>query len=265
MRFFCQNKCSFFCSSRQVAVLRNNSSNAPKVQGHLFQDFSFCSVHFTPETCSRWTMTRLRHCTVHELWRAYVILFTQCPVSCRSSSYRGSLPSVSSPVTPDMQTLREGVKNMAGRLSSMASDMYNSIPVSTATVLYLNFVTTLSISTTCGFSVVPAVMLEDNDVFVAVARRWWGSPSSLKRWDLRSLATVETLRAFQLCLSTAVVRLLKLYLRHLEVNRGRRVPLRGERMSRLRRTFSRNGTLTKLVLSFLLQIKRWTRRVPGRN
>jgi len=70
-----------------------------------------------------------------------------------------------------MQTLREGVKNMAGRLSSMASDMYNSIPVSTATVLYLNFVTTLSISTTCGFSVVPAVMLEDNDVFVAVARR----------------------------------------------------------------------------------------------
>jgi len=30
----------------------------------------------------------------------------------------------------DMNQLREGVRNMAGKLSSMATDVYNAIPVS---------------------------------------------------------------------------------------------------------------------------------------
>ena len=150
IRIVWSNLCAFFARTSVLSfVLRDNLQfwetilpTHRKFKATFFRIFRFAQYtsllkHAADEPWRAYVI-------VHELWRAYVILFTPCPVSCRSSSYRGSLPSVSSPVTPDMQTLREGVKNMAGRLSSMASDMYNSIPVSTATVLYLNFVTTLS-------------------------------------------------------------------------------------------------------------------------
>nr|CAB3222747.1 arf GTPase activating protein 10 [Phallusia mammillata] len=48
----------------------------------------------------------------------------------KTSSHHTSSPNLPSPIlSTDITQLREGVKNMAGRLSNMASDVYNAIPI----------------------------------------------------------------------------------------------------------------------------------------
>ena len=52
---------------------------------------------------------------------------------CRRTSgglSSSSLLSSVSSSSPDMAQLKEGVRNVAGRLSSMANNVYNAIPVS---------------------------------------------------------------------------------------------------------------------------------------
>ena len=73
----------------------------------------------------------LQFSLMHPVLRSldYMLLF------CSQSS-RGSRSSEASPyLATDMRQLREGMRNMAGKLSSMANDVYNAIPVSNVVVV----------------------------------------------------------------------------------------------------------------------------------